>query len=177
MSELQEVFWTSERCCTSIAWCHSRDLTITEGFSHTQCFLRDFLQISTHLQTNGRATERKFQNFSYEWELGHEAFVLCVVTVRQIQWVVQQRVPTPLWTLEFSKHFHICTLPFAHFYSSSNLLCPYILKWNEFMSPSTLHAASFSRPHRSVEKIYPWVVLCPFSRYPVTALLIAVVSI
>lgn len=173
MSKLQEVFWTSEGCCIGIAWFHSRDLTITEGFSYTQSFHRDFLQIFTHLHTSVRATERKLQHF--KWGLGHEAFVWHVLTIRQTQWVVQQRPPTPLWTLEFSKHFLICTLTFACFDSSSNPLCC-ILKWNEFTSPPTSHAASFSRHPKPVKKIHPWTVLSPSSS-PVIALLIAVVSI
>lgn len=53
----------------------------------------------------------------------------------------------------------------------------YDMKWNELTSPSTSHAASFSRPHRSVKKIHPWTVLSPFSSPPAIAPLIAVVSI
>lgn len=126
----QEVFWTSEECCTGIAWFHSRDLAITAGFSHTWSFHRDFLQIFTHLHTSVRATQRKFQHCSFKWGLGREAFVLRVVTVRQTQWAVQQRASTPLRTLEFSKDFRICTLTFARFDSFSNLLCP-CMTWNE----------------------------------------------
>lgn len=99
-------------------------------FLSHKSFHWDFLQIFTHLHTSVRATQRKFQHCSFKWGLGREAFVLRVVTVRQTQWAVQQRASTPLRTLEFSKDFRICTLTFARFDSSSNLLCP-CMTWNE----------------------------------------------
>ena len=60
--------------------------------------------------------------------------------------------------------FHICPLTsllLPCFDSCSDMLCPHVLKWSEFVPASTTHPASFFRLGRALKKIHLWTRFFP----------------